>query len=64
MQTGKAASLPMVDAILVIVNGHFFTGVGKLVKAFTQNLRSTRRLAREFAATSNRTPGSPPVAVK
>jgi beta-glucosidase len=62
--SGKAASLAMVDAILLIVNGHFFKGIGALVKAFFANLRSTRRLAREFASTSNRTAGSSPVPVK
>lgn len=62
--SGKAASLAMVDAILLIVNGHFFKGIGSLVKAFFANFSSTRRLAREFASTSNRTAGSSPVPVK
>ncbi|MBY5021186.1 glycoside hydrolase family 3 C-terminal domain-containing protein [Streptococcus suis] len=32
--TGDGIDLPMVEALLTIVNGHFFKGLGQLIKAF------------------------------
>lgn len=35
--TGGAVSMEMAEALLVIVNGRFFNGMGKLIKAFRRN---------------------------
>lgn len=60
--SGTGASLPMVDAILRIVNGHFFRGTGALIRDFFANRRVTRQLRRQFTTTANGEPGTAPAA--
>lgn len=60
--SGTSASLPMVDAILRIVNGHLFRGAGALLREYFANRRVTRRLRREFTATAHGEPGTAPAA--
>jgi beta-glucosidase len=44
--TGGMVSAEMVDGIVRIVNGHFFTGAGATVRAFFRNRRADRATAR------------------
>ncbi|PKQ25912.1 MAG: glycosyl hydrolase [Actinobacteria bacterium HGW-Actinobacteria-4] len=54
--TGGAVSAPMVDAIALIVNGHFFRGTGRLVRAYVRNLSDAKRLTSALVATARRVP--------
>ncbi|MNW67285.1 hypothetical protein D3C74_458510 [compost metagenome] len=47
--TNGAVSMDMAAALVTIVNGRFFRGVGDLVSAFFRNRRSTRRMRSELA---------------
>lgn len=42
--TNGSVSAPMVDAITLIVNGHFFRGTGRLVRASIRNLRDVKHM--------------------
>ena len=42
--TNGMVSMPMVEALLMIVNGRFFAGIG----AFVREFRQSRRLAKEL----------------
>ncbi|WP_062135765.1 glycoside hydrolase family 3 C-terminal domain-containing protein [Demequina aestuarii] len=52
--TGGAVSAPMVEAITVIVNGHLFRGLGRLVRAFVRNLSDAKRMRSALAADAER----------
>lgn len=47
--SGGLADMRMVEAILNIVNGHFFKGLGQVVLRFFQNRTRQKKLASEFA---------------
>jgi beta-glucosidase len=49
--TNGMADLGMVEALLTIINGHFFRGVGSFVSATLRHRRASRALARELDAT-------------
>jgi len=51
--TNGLVSTAMVEALLVVVNGHAFRGIGALVRAAVANNRMNRRLRRELAAVSH-----------
>ncbi|WP_449386392.1 glycoside hydrolase family 3 C-terminal domain-containing protein [Cellulomonas soli] len=46
--TNGMVSAEMVDGIVRIVNGHFFSGAGATVRAWVRNSRANRRTAREL----------------
>ena len=47
---GGMVSEQMVDDILLMVNGHFFRGCGRLIRDFFRNLRYNRRYHRQLRA--------------
>lgn len=48
--TNGAVTMPMVDAILRIVNGHFFSGTGQLISAWWRGRGEAKKLSQEFDA--------------
>lgn len=46
--SGGLADMRMVEAILNIVNGHFFKGLGQVAVRFFQNRTRQKKLASEF----------------
>jgi len=50
--TNGAVTMGMVEAIVMIVNGHFFRGVGALVSGFVRNARDNATTRRELKATA------------
>ncbi|MDR3123593.1 MAG: glycoside hydrolase family 3 C-terminal domain-containing protein [Treponema sp.] len=48
--TAGAVNMDMADAVLEIVNGHFFRGAGSLVKAWFRKGRDERKAARKLSA--------------
>lgn len=47
--TNGMVDAAMVDGIVRVVNGHFFSGAGAVVRAFVRNRRANRRTARQLA---------------
>lgn len=47
--TNGSVSTEMVESMVTVVNGRFFTGSGRLVAGYVRGLRTTRRLAHELA---------------
>lgn len=50
--TNGTVSMQMVEAIVTIVNGHFFRGVGALIRGYVRNARENRATTRELKATA------------
>ena len=50
--TNGMVSMEMVEAIVTIVNGHFFRGVGALLRGYARNVRDNRVTRRELKATA------------
>ena len=48
--SGGLADMLMVEAILNLVNGHFFRGLGQVIVRFLQNRTRQKKLASEFEA--------------
>jgi beta-glucosidase len=46
--TNGMVSAEMVDGIVRIVNGHFFSGAGATVRGFVRNRRANRETARQL----------------
>jgi beta-glucosidase len=46
--TNGMVSAEMVDGIVRIVNGHFFSGAGATVRGFVRNRRANRTTARQL----------------
>lgn len=57
--SGGMASKAMVQSMLRIVNGHFFSGTGQLVKRYFQNNRAQKRMRQEFAKQAGNLPDEP-----
>lgn len=47
--TGGMVSMDMVDGLLLVVNGHFFRGMGQVIKGFYVNRRENRRYEKMLA---------------
>jgi beta-glucosidase len=41
--SGKWVNMPMIDALLEIINGHFFKGLGHLVKEHGRMVKRRKR---------------------
>ena len=50
--TNGAVTMQMVEAIVMIVNGHFFRGVGALIRGAVRNARDNNTTRRELKATA------------
>lgn len=50
--TNGAITMQMVEAIVMIVNGHFFRGVGALIRGAVRNARDNNTTRRELKATA------------
>ena len=41
--TGGAVSMDMVDGIVKLVNGHFFSGLGKIISGYFRNSKLNKQ---------------------
>ena len=51
---GGAIDMAMADAILTIFNGHFFKGLGYLVRAWIRKSQATKDTARKLAEAASK----------
>ena len=47
--TGGMVSMEMAEGILTVVNGHFFKGMGKVIRGFFRNQKANKQFEKKLA---------------